>query len=180
VKRLLDHYIDGVTALSRGVFLAASALMLAIVPVMLYGVFMRYVMGTPSVWAMELATLMFGPYFLLGGPYLLHTHGHVNLDLLQRAVSPRINRFFELLNYPIIMIFAGVLLVYAWPFAMQSWQYGETSYSSWNPAVWPVKFFIPAALVLMAAQALAEWLRVLIHAEAALPATHDSAEAPIE
>lgn len=178
--RALDLYVDGVTALNRTLFMIASALMLAIVPVMLYAVLMRYAFNAPSSWAMELATLMFGPYFLIGGPYLLHTHGHVSLDLVQKAVSPRVNRVFLLLNYPVIIVFALVLMVYAWPFAVQSWEYGETSYSSWNPVIWPVKFFIPAALALLAAQALAEWLRVLIHPGTVAAGPDVPAEAPLE
>ena len=110
---------------------------------------------------METATLVFGPYFLLAGPYLLHTRGHVNLDLVERAVGPRTRRVLALINYPIIIAFCIILLFYAVPFAIQSWQYGETSYSSWNPPIWPVKFFIPAALILLALQALVEWLRVI-------------------
>src|SRR3546814_8746720 len=59
-----------------------------IVPVMLYEVTSRYLFGAPTVWGMELATMLFGPYFLLGGPYLLHLRGHVNLDLVRRRLAP--------------------------------------------------------------------------------------------
>lgn len=154
-------YLAAITGLNRQIFLIASALMFVIVPVMLFAIVSRYVFNSPSDWAMELATLIFGPYFLLAGPHLLHTHGHVNLDLVQRAVGPGVRRVLAIVNYPIIIAFCAILLFYAVPFAMQSWQYGETSYSSWNPPIWPVKFFIPIALVLLGLQAIAEWLRVL-------------------
>ncbi|MBP1849342.1 TRAP transporter small permease subunit [Rhizobium halophytocola] len=153
---------DAITQLNRIVFKIASALMFIIVPVMLFAVISRYVFDSPSSWAMELATLVFGPYFLLAGPYLLHERGHVSLDLVQNSVGPGIRRALEVVNYPIIIAFCVILLFYAVPFAQQSWDYGETSYSSWNPVIWPVKLFIPVALVLLGLQAAAEWLRVML------------------
>lgn len=152
---------DVVTALNRVVFQAASLLIFLIVPAMLFAVISRYVFNAPSSWAMELATLVFGPFFLLAGPYLLHMRGHVSLDLVQHAVGPGVRRILEIFNYPVIIAFCVILLFYALPFAQQSWEYGETSYSSWNPPIWPVTFFIPAALVLLGLQATVEWLRIL-------------------
>jgi TRAP-type mannitol/chloroaromatic compound transport system permease small subunit len=160
-KSVLTLY-DAVTAINRFIFRAASLLMFVIVPVMLFAVISRYVFNSPSSWAMELATLVFGPYFLLAGPYLLHERGHVSLDLVQHAAGPRIRRALEILNYPIIIGFCVILLLYAVPFAQQAWEYGETSYSSWNPVIWPVKLFIPLALLLLGLQALVEWMKVIL------------------
>lgn len=154
-------FIDFVTTPNLWVFRSATLLMFIIVPVMLFAVTARYVFSSPSAWAMELALMLFGPYFLMIGPYLLHERGHVNLDLVQHAVGPGVRRILELINYPIIIAFAGILLVYAVPFAVQSFEYRETSYSSWNPPIWPVKLFVPLALVLLGLQATAEWLRTL-------------------
>jgi len=161
MPRPLRAFVQAVTALNRLLFRLASLLMLVIVPVMLYAVVARYVFNSPSSWGLELATLLFGPFFLLGGPYLLHSGGHVNLDLLRQSASPRLNRLFDLANYPVIGAYAAILFYFAWPFAVQSYELGETSYTTWNPIIWPVKFVIPVALALLLLQALAEWLCVL-------------------
>ncbi len=163
MPHILGAFVRGVTAVNRLLFKACSLLVLVIVPVMLYAVVARYGFNRPSDWGLELATLLFGPYFLLGGPYLLHIGGHVNLDLVRQAATPRLNRIFDLINYPVIAAFAAILLYYAWPFAVQSYDLGETSYTSWNPIIWPVKFVIPAALVLLFLQAVAEWFRLLFN-----------------
>ena len=102
--------------------------MAVVVPVMLYEVVSRYVFNAPTVWGMELAVLLFGPYFLLGGPYLLHLRGHVALDLMRQRLDARWNRIFDLLNFPIIIAFCLILLVYSVPAAWSSWQYFETSF----------------------------------------------------
>jgi len=158
---VIGLFVRSVTALNRLLFRIAAAVMFVVVPVMFYEVVSRYVFDTPTTWGMELATLLLGPYFLLGGPYLLHLHGHVNLDIVRRALPARWDRAFELANHPVIIFFCGVLLYYSWPLAVQSWDFGETSFSAWNPPVWPVKFTIPVSVTLLAAQSLAEFFRVL-------------------
>ena len=158
---IIGHYVRGVTALNRWLFRIAAASVFLIVPVMLYEVVSRYVFDAPTTWGMELSTLLFGPYFLLGGPYLLHLRGHVNLDLVSRALPQRWQRRFELMNQPVIIFFCGVLLYYSWPLAVQAWEFGETSFSAWNPPIWPVKFAVPLSLALLAAQSVAEFLQVL-------------------
>lgn len=70
-----------ITALNRGLFALAKWLIYAIVLLMLWEVLSRYVFSAPTSWAPELATLIFGPFFLLGGPYLLHLGGHVAVDV---------------------------------------------------------------------------------------------------
>src|SRR5690606_23358490 len=92
-------YVTRVTGSDRGLFLAVTGLMLVIVPVMLYEVGSRYLFNAPTVWGMELATMLFGPYFLLGGPYLLHLRGHVNLDLVRRRLPAERIRQLDLFNH---------------------------------------------------------------------------------
>jgi TRAP-type mannitol/chloroaromatic compound transport system permease small subunit len=161
LPRWLAAFVLAITRINRRIFLAATTLMAVVVPVMLYEVVARYVFNAPTVWGMELAVLLFGPYFLLGGPYLLHLRGHVALDLVRQRLDARWNRIFDLLNFPVIIAFCLILLVYSLPAAWSSWQYGETSFSAWNPPIWPVKAMVPVALALMLLQALAELLRVV-------------------
>lgn len=67
---LVSALVNAITRLNRLVFVATVWLMAPVVPIMIYEVIARYLFGAPTVWAMELVVLVFGPYFLLGGPYL--------------------------------------------------------------------------------------------------------------
>lgn len=147
-----------ITTVNRWLFKVTVWLMAVVVPVMLYEVVARYVFDAPTVWGMELSVLIFGPYFLFGGPYLLHLKGHVALDLVRQRLSERWTRRLDLVNYPIIMVFCAILLYYSAPAAWSAWEYKETSFSAWNPPIWPVKAAVPLALALMLLQALAEWI----------------------
>lgn len=149
-------YIKFITAINRALFYCAASLMAIVVPVMMYEVVSRYVFHAPTVWGMELAVLLFGPYFLFGGPYLLHLGGHVNLDLFRRRLSEKPGRLLDSFNQVVIMTFCVILLVYSFPLAMQSMGFRETSFSAWNPPLWPYKFAVPLAVLLLALQSLAE------------------------
>jgi TRAP-type C4-dicarboxylate transport system permease small subunit len=172
--------VRAVTAINRLMFELALWAMALVVPVMLYEVIARYGFNAPTVWGMELAVLLFGPYFLLGGPYLLHLRGHVALDLLHQRLSPHWQRRLDLLNYPVIVGFCAILLVYSLPLALNAFELRETSFSAWNPPIWPAKMAVPLALLLMLLQALAEFTCVLFRCPrdaAAAPAAH-AAETP--
>jgi len=156
----LSACASAITAFNRGLFQASVWLMAVVVPVMLYEVVARYVFDAPTVWGMELAVLLFGPYFLFGGPYLLHLKGHVALDLLRQRLSAAWVRRLDLVNYPVIVVFCAILLYFSVPSAWSAWTYRETSFSAWNPPIWPVKAAVPLALALMLLQALAEWARL--------------------
>ncbi|HRL21843.1 MAG TPA: TRAP transporter small permease subunit [Alcaligenes sp.] len=158
----LRAYIRLITTLNRWCFMLAAALMLIIVPVMLFEVTSRYVFNAPTAWGMELAVLLFGPYFLLGGPYLMHIGGHVNLDIVRRRLSPVPGRILDSVNFLVIILFCGILLYYSWPLALQSFEYRETTFSGWNPPLWPYKFAVPLAAVLLGLQTLAEFIRIWI------------------
>ena len=165
-----------VTRINRAIFQLTLWAMAVVVPVMLYEVVARYAFDAPTVWAMELAVLLFGPYFLLGGPYLLHLRGHVALDVLRQRLSARWNRRLDLINYPVIVAFCAILLYYSAPAAWSAFQYRETSFSAWNPPIWPAKAAVPLALVLMLLQALADFVVLLLDRDAAPAIAHEVLE----
>lgn len=158
---VLRAFANGVTTINRWLMIAASLLVFVIVPVMLYEVTLRYFFNAPTVWAMELATLLFGPYFMLAGPYLLHVGGHVNVDIVHGKLPPRIAAAVECLTMPVIMGFAAVLMAKSWPIAVNALALRETSFSAWNPEIWPFKFIIPIAMGMMLLQAVAEFALAL-------------------
>lgn len=150
-----------ITRISRFFFNIASLIIFLIVFSMLYEVISRYVFHAPTTWGMELATLLFGPYFLLGGAYLLHLRAHVNLDIIKNRLSDSQQRMLDIFSFVIIIIFSIIMLSYSLAPAIEAWEYKETSFSAWNPPIWPVKFAIPISVLLLGLQSLAEMLLVL-------------------
>ncbi|WP_306030540.1 TRAP transporter small permease subunit [Stappia sp. MMSF_3263] len=145
-----------VTGLNRILFVIAAAIIFAVVPMLLYEVVARYAFDAPTVWAMEASTLVFGPHFMLAGPYLLHLRGHVSVDILSDRASGVPRRVLEIFTFSVIAIFAAVFAKVSWPLAVNAYALGETSFSAWNPPIWWVKFIVPFAFVMLFAQALVE------------------------
>lgn len=154
-----------VTGLNRAFFLLAAAIIFAVVPILLFEVVSRYAFDKPTVWAMEASTLLFGPHFMLAGPYLLHLKGHVAVDIFSEKLHGRLKAASEIFCYLIIAVFGAVFAYVSWPLAMNSYGMGETSFSAWNPPVWWLKFIVPLAFALLCAQALVEAIRALSDGE---------------
>jgi TRAP-type C4-dicarboxylate transport system permease small subunit len=149
-------FARAVTGLNRFLFALTKWAIYGIALLMLYEVVSRYSLEHPTSWAPELATLTFGPFFRLGGPYLLHLGGHVAVDILSARAQGRLRLVLELVGMILAFIFGAILLRYSVPLVLQSYEYNETSYSAWNPVIWPTKGFLPLAAALLALQALAE------------------------
>ncbi|WP_138468923.1 TRAP transporter small permease subunit [Poseidonocella sp. HB161398] len=129
-----------------------------------YEVFVRYVLNSPTAWALDVSFIMYGALFMMAGAYTLSRGGHVRGDFLYRLWSPRWQARIDLTLY-IVFFFPGVLaLIFAgWKYAARSWQYGEVSVNS--PAGVPIyqfKTVIVAAGLLLFIQGIAQVFRCII------------------
>lgn len=158
---VLLGYCRFITAINRWIAGAVSILVFVMVAVISYEVVARYFFDAPTVWAMELATLLFGPYFLLAGPYLLHTAGHVNVDILHSRLSAKTASILDCFTHSLIVLVSAVFIYYSLPVAMNAYNSGETSFTAWNPIIWPVKALIPVAFFMLLLQAVAEAIRAV-------------------
>ncbi|MET4103770.1 TRAP-type mannitol/chloroaromatic compound transport system permease small subunit [Roseovarius sp. MBR-78] len=147
---------QAVTGLNHRLFSATRWLVFVIAGLMLFEVIARYSFRLPSSWAPELATMLFGPFFLFGGPYLLHLGGHVAVDIVSERATGWLKRLLAFVAALLALVFGAILLWFSLPLALQSYSYGETTYSAWNPVIWPVKAVLPLAALLLILQALAE------------------------
>ncbi len=129
-----------------------------------YEVFVRYVLNSPTAWALDVSFIMYGSLFMMAGAYTLSLGGHVRGDFLYRLWQPRNQAKIDLFLY-IIFFFPGVsaLIFAGWKYASRSWGYAEVSVNS--PAGVPIyqfKTVIVAAGILLFIQGLAQVCRCLI------------------
>lgn len=158
---IINGYCKTITQINRWLAIAVSSLVFVMVAAISYEVVARYFFNAPTVWALELSTLLLGPYFLLAGPYFLHTAGHVNVDILYSKLSPRLAALTDIGIYTVIVLISCVLIYQSIPIAENAIDSGETSFSSWNPPIWPVKALIPVAFCLLLLQAVAELMTAI-------------------
>jgi TRAP-type mannitol/chloroaromatic compound transport system permease small subunit len=127
-------------------------------------VFLRYVLGAPSIWSFDLSYIMYGTLFMMAGAYTLSRDGHVRGDFIYRLWRPRTQAKVELVLY-FLFFFPGVtaLVLSGWKYAARGWRFVEISVNS--PAGIPVfqfKTVIVAGGILLFLQGIAQVFRCII------------------
>ena len=119
--------------------------------IIVWEVVMRNFLNRPTIWAHEISVMVFAVLTITSGAYALKEKAHVNMDLFYTRLSDRGKAIMNIITFPAIFFFAGVLLWLGWDFAVRSYMMQERSISTWNPLVWPIKLAIPlgAALLLL-------------------------------
>ena len=169
---IVRGFIKSITCLNEFIGRAAALLIFVLFAVLLLGVFYRYMLNAPTVWTTELTQFVFGMYGLLSGGYVLAHRGHVNVDLLYSALPLRARAGLDIFTSILFFLFTGALVYFGGQIAWESIQNMETSYSSWNPPVYPFKAMIPIAAVLLLLQGLAKLAEDIVIACGHAPITH--------
>lgn len=147
--------------ISAGVAKCAMWLILLFTFVTIVDVVLRYFFQSPTIWARELVALLFGPFWLLTGAYLLSTDEHVRMDLLFHNFSRRKKAVFDLFTFTLFFFYIGSMGFYAWKDWWSCYTMAEHSRSVWGPVLWPFKLGIPVGICLLLIAALAKYIRDL-------------------
>lgn len=157
----VDRFIAGIAWLSRLGGAVAVALLLAAVLAICQMVFVRYVLQGSAIWQHEFATFSLIAATLLGAPYVLLTHGHVNVDLLPLYVGPRARFALALVALAITFVFCALLAGYGVAFWWEAWANDWHAQTVWRPPLWIPYFALPLGMGLLALQCLAQLLELL-------------------
>ena len=150
----IKAYVRYVDAVNRRVGRVAMYLIFAMAAILLWSSVSK-TFFVPSLWTLEMAQFAMVAYYLLGGPYSMQLDGHVRMDLLYGAWSPRTRTWVD--SFTIVFLLAYlVLLLYGGLSSTQyALEYGERSYSSWRPYMAPIKIVACIGIFLMLLQAFA-------------------------
>ena len=125
-------------------------------------VVLRYFFNSPTVWANELAQMLFGAYAILAGGYILRSGGHVNVDILYSRLPRKTRAAQDVVTSSLFFLFCGMLLIYGGSLAWDSLSRFEHSQSAWNPPLYPAKLMIPLAALLLILQGLAKLIQDIL------------------
>jgi TRAP-type C4-dicarboxylate transport system permease small subunit len=121
---------------AAGLLVAVSSLVLT------WEVLMRYFLGQPSDWALELCILLLIASTFLAAAYTLVAKGHVNIDIADAVFPAGANRWRLLLADVGAAGLCGFVAVNAWRLTVLASGEGWVSNSTWGPKLW-----IPFALI---------------------------------
>lgn len=138
-----------------------SWLSLALVLVVGYDVFTRYLLRSSKVYVQELQWHLFALLFLLSTAYGLKHERHVRVDIFYQRFGPKMKAWVNLLGVGLFLLpFCFVMIATSVPYVWNSFSIGETSPDPGGlPARYLLKASLPLAYVLVLAQGLALAMR---------------------
>lgn len=124
---------------------------------------MRYLLGTPTVWAADVTVMTYGSLFMLGSAYTLFKGAHVRTDIFWEHFSDRTKGIIDSAAYLLLFLpVMGVIFAISIDDAVYAYSIDERStLSLWRPILWPFRAVIPLSALLMFAQGLSELLKSL-------------------
>ncbi|SKA29892.1 TRAP transporter small permease [Consotaella salsifontis] len=149
------------------VILVATSLILVV------QVFMRYVLGSPLVWAEELARYLLVWCTMIGTSLAVRESRHIVVDFAPVVFGARSVGLFSVLSHIGVLIFCGVILYYAIPFVERVRALGQLSPTLEIP-MWLVYAALPVGAAASALRTLqAMWL---LHRGVPVPAGQNAEE----
>lgn len=135
--RLLGRGILAVT-----LWMSALSIVLLMVLV-IYAVFCRYVLHTPSRWTSDFVTgyLLAAMAFLPAG-WILTTEGHVRVTVLVDRLQARQKHMISIVTDVLGLIYSVVLTWYGWHLTYRAFTYGVTFPTDVPFPMWPAQCLV--------------------------------------
>jgi TRAP-type mannitol/chloroaromatic compound transport system permease small subunit len=160
----ISRLLKGIDWLSENTGKAFSLLVLPIIALEAGESILRYVFGKPTDWTWELASILFGALFMMGGAWVMKDNNHVRTDVFYNKLSRKWKAYFDLFFFTTIFFsFAFVMVWKTGGNALYSVSIRETTFSMWAPPLYPLKVIFTVAYILLFLQGLAKWIRDFVY-----------------
>ncbi|RMI08833.1 MAG: TRAP transporter small permease subunit [Calditrichaeota bacterium] len=162
--RFLRWYCDRIDRLNQRIGSGVAWLTTALVLVVCYDVFTRYLLRESSVAVQEMEWHLFAFIFLLGAAYTLKADRHVRVDVFYVRLSPRLQAWVNFLGSVLFLIpFSIMVILTSWDYVWNSFLIGEKSPDPGGlPARYILKAAIPVGFGLLLLQGMALAFRSLL------------------
>ncbi len=159
----VTRYLVAQDGLSEFVGRAISWLTLGMIGVLMIEIIFRYFLNSPTLWAHETSTMLYGAFCMLAGCYTLRHRGHVRSEVIWGMLPKRGQALCDVVIFSLGFVVLAMFLKLAIVFAAESWAVLEYSNKSmWQPPLYPIKTVIPLAVGLILLQNIAELLRAAL------------------
>jgi len=146
-------------ALNNWVGQVVGASVVLVSAIVIYEVCARTFFGRSTTWSNESVIYLSAMTYLLAGGYALRHHAHVRIDIIYATLSRRVQLWFDAATFVFFILYTGTLIYIGGIMAFESLGQHETTGSPWDPPIWPVKFTIMFAGILLLVQGVANLLR---------------------
>lgn len=156
-----DRFCDTVDRLNSWLGRLLALSIFIVVAAVLWEVIARTFFLQATLWSNETTIYVSAFAYLVGGGYALAHRRHVRIDVIYEALSARTRARLDLFTFVFFFIYCAALIWVGSTMAWTSFLQAEGTGTPWNPRIWPVKFGIPLAGVLLLLQGIANLLRDL-------------------
>lgn len=165
IKRppILRKFVDSIDWISKISGYIGAPLPFICAFIIMYEIIMRTCFEKPTPWVSETTAMLCAACYFLGGAWNVKIDGHIRVDILYSKFSPRIRAGLNCLNFCFMALYICFMLRVIWPYMVQSIQLNESTYTFWNPLVWPLKIVFFAGFALVMLQGVANFCRDLHH-----------------
>ena len=159
-------FLGAIRAIDRITQWTGNFFALLVIPLVLANVaevFMRYVMNSPTVWALDTTIMSYGSLFMLGAAYALLKGAHVRTDMLWEKFSDRKKGIIDSVAFIVFFLPSMAVLFYI---SFGEFQYAmeideKSTATIWQPVLWPYRGVVPLAALLLFLQGISELLKSL-------------------
>lgn len=156
----MNSLLQFIDALSTWTGKAFAWLSLPMIGVLVFEVAARRLANSPTDWAHESTTMLYGTFCIVGAVWTLREKNHVRTEVVHQMLPSKVQVFCDILTGLLALAMFAVLFWGSYEFAADSWAKSEiSSKSTWGVPVYPFKSVIPFAVGLMFLQQLAHIIR---------------------
>jgi TRAP-type C4-dicarboxylate transport system permease small subunit len=144
-QKPVSRLINGLTMVAG--YLSGLAILAATL-IIVEQVLVRYVLGAPTIWQVEIAVYLLIAATFLGAPYGLKQNAHINIDILVVFLPERIRKWLDMVTSFVALLFC---LFLAWRGCVMWWEAFEGGWRSSSllsfPLIYPYAL-LPLGMIL--------------------------------
>ena len=126
-----------------------------------YEIVMRTILEMPTPWVAETTAMLCAACYFFGGAWNIKQDGHIRVDIIYTTLRPRVKAGVSCLNFFFFALYILFMIRVIYPYMVQSVQLNESTWTYWNPIIWPLKIVMFFGFCLVFVQGLACFFRDL-------------------
>jgi len=159
IKNKIDYFLKIIDQISIWSGKGVAWLIIPMAGVLAWEVFIRRIYS-PSIWAHDIATQLYGTHFMIAGAYTLYLGKHIRTDFLYENWSPKTQAWVDTILY--ILLFLPGMAMFFWlslDFAIESWKLKERLFTPGRPPAYFYKTVIPVGVGLMFLEGISDLVK---------------------
>lgn len=152
--------VKTIDKINKKIALSCKYFTFLLVSLLVYEVFMRYVLGSPTQWSYDATYFTSSLFLMLGMAYTFQIDEHVSVNILSRFFPKRVKAFIFVV-FMIVFFFLcwGNIILQMHSNVIMSWKIKETSMTGMMPPIYPFKTWIYIGVWMLFIQGISEFLK---------------------